>query len=286
MNQPSQDFPLAGVRVLDLTRLLPGPVASLILADLGATVDKVEDPQAGDYARISGPQVAGHSGALSHVGPRQTQPDSRSQTRGRSRCAEEARGALRRRVRAIPSRRARPSGSRTRCPDGREPEARRLRAHRLRPDRTAPRSRRARRELHGARRLAGTSRTGRRAAAASGFSDRRRERRPLVRDRDPGRVAPARPHRARAACSTSRCPIAWRCSRCRRSRACWSAAKIPSAGRKCSAAASPSTTRTRRRTAKPSRSARSSPSFSGFSARRISSKPVSCCSYREITRST
>lgn len=68
MNQPPQDFPLAGVRVLDLTRLLPGPVASLILADLGATVDKVEDPQAGDYARISGPQVAGHSGLFHTLG--------------------------------------------------------------------------------------------------------------------------------------------------------------------------------------------------------------------------
>ena len=62
MTPTSLDSPLAGVRVLDLTRLLPGPVASLILADLGATVDKVEDPQGGDYARISGPQLAGHSG--------------------------------------------------------------------------------------------------------------------------------------------------------------------------------------------------------------------------------
>ena len=68
MTQPSHDSPLAGVRVLDLTRLLPGPVASLILADLGATVDKVEDPQAGDYARISGPQVDGHSGLFHTLG--------------------------------------------------------------------------------------------------------------------------------------------------------------------------------------------------------------------------
>jgi alpha-methylacyl-CoA racemase len=58
--------PLAGVRVLDLTRLLPGPIASLVLADLGATVDKVEDPRGGDYARISGPPIAGQS-ALFHA---------------------------------------------------------------------------------------------------------------------------------------------------------------------------------------------------------------------------
>ncbi|MBE2248779.1 MAG: CoA transferase [Myxococcus sp.] len=44
-------LPLAGLKVLDLTRLLPGPYATLVLADLGATVDKLEEPQGGDYAR-------------------------------------------------------------------------------------------------------------------------------------------------------------------------------------------------------------------------------------------
>lgn len=48
------DPPLAGVRVLDLTRLLPGPVCTLHLADLGADVVKVEDTGAGDYARALG----------------------------------------------------------------------------------------------------------------------------------------------------------------------------------------------------------------------------------------
>ncbi len=47
---------LAGVRVLDLSRLLPGPFASLVLADLGACVDKIEDPAGGDYLRAMPPR--------------------------------------------------------------------------------------------------------------------------------------------------------------------------------------------------------------------------------------
>jgi len=45
----------AGVRILDLSRLLPGPYCSLLFADLGAEVIKIEEPGRGDYARTSRP---------------------------------------------------------------------------------------------------------------------------------------------------------------------------------------------------------------------------------------
>src|SRR5262249_27858648 len=49
--------PLLAVRVIDLTRLLPGAYATLLLANLGADVIKVEDPQGGDGMRSLGARV-------------------------------------------------------------------------------------------------------------------------------------------------------------------------------------------------------------------------------------
>ncbi|MBP9084837.1 MAG: CoA transferase [Kofleriaceae bacterium] len=53
---------LRGVRVLDLSRLLPGPFLTMILADLGADVVKIEDPRIGDYLRAFPPVKGGVAG--------------------------------------------------------------------------------------------------------------------------------------------------------------------------------------------------------------------------------
>jgi alpha-methylacyl-CoA racemase len=52
-------LPLEGIRVLDLSRLLPGGFCSLLLADFGADVVKVEDTGVGDYIRWSPPHYEG-----------------------------------------------------------------------------------------------------------------------------------------------------------------------------------------------------------------------------------
>lgn len=61
VSRPVKQGPLAGVKILDFTRLLPGPMATMFLADMGADVIKIEDPDNPDYIRSFEPQVDGIS---------------------------------------------------------------------------------------------------------------------------------------------------------------------------------------------------------------------------------
>ena len=52
---------LAGLRVVDLTRIVAGPFCSMFLADMGAEVVKIEDPDGGDPVRSQGEARNGYS---------------------------------------------------------------------------------------------------------------------------------------------------------------------------------------------------------------------------------
>jgi crotonobetainyl-CoA:carnitine CoA-transferase CaiB-like acyl-CoA transferase len=59
----SDAAPLAGIKVLDLCRVVSGPFATMQLGDLGADVVKIEQPEHGDESRTYGPPFLGGESA-------------------------------------------------------------------------------------------------------------------------------------------------------------------------------------------------------------------------------
>ena len=69
-------LPLEGMVVLDLTQIMAGPVCTMLLADMGADVIKIEKPNGGDDTRRMGPPFTG-SWASGFLGPQPQQAKSR-----------------------------------------------------------------------------------------------------------------------------------------------------------------------------------------------------------------
>jgi crotonobetainyl-CoA:carnitine CoA-transferase CaiB-like acyl-CoA transferase len=63
----SMSLPLEGMKVIDLTRLLPGPYGTMLLADMGADVIRVEDPKVDDALRFLPPITASGMGIHFHI---------------------------------------------------------------------------------------------------------------------------------------------------------------------------------------------------------------------------
>ena len=212
--------PLAGVRVLELARILAGPWAGQVLADLGADVIKVERSKTGDDTRAWGPPFieAKDGGQLdaayfhsTNRGKRSIEADFESEDGRANR--QEARRALGRADREFQGRRACQVRPRLQEPGAGMSAADLLLGDRLRPGRTLCDARRLRPDGAGHRRVHEPHRHRRRRAdprrrAGVGYFHRR-----LFGDRHPRRAAAARDAPARAAMSTPRWSI--------RPSACW-----------------------------------------------------------------
>ena len=77
--QTHRQGPLSGIRVLDCSRTLSGPYASMVLADFGAEVIKVEPIEKGDETRNFSTLQGVSEPLLHRVEPQQEEPHTRPQ---------------------------------------------------------------------------------------------------------------------------------------------------------------------------------------------------------------
>ena len=138
--------PLDGILVADFSRVLAGPLAAMLLGDLGADVVKVERPDGGDDTRHWGPPWRdGRGDLLPRPQPQQALARARPRRRGGRRARARARRPRRRAHRVLPPRPDRPLGTRRRdAARDREPRPRDLLGHRVRHERGGPRPARLR----------------------------------------------------------------------------------------------------------------------------------------------
>ena len=192
--------PLAGVTVLDLTRVLSGPYCTMVLADLGARVIKVEHPGKGDDTRHWGPPFVGDESAyFLSINRNKESVCARLQAPGGTRRARAAARPRRRPGRELQAGHARPC--RLRVGRGaRAVAAPDLRLDLgLRTDRPAPQRARLRRRDPGGGRLDERHRRRRRPGVSAGRRDLGHRGRALRRAGRHGGAVRARADRRRAA---------------------------------------------------------------------------------------
>ena len=105
--------PLEGLKVIDLTHVMAGPTCTLMLADMGADVIKIERMPGGDDTRRSiPPTIDGEAAAFMMMNRNKRGRGARPQDRGRQTRAAPAAAGRRRRGRELPARHARQAGLR------------------------------------------------------------------------------------------------------------------------------------------------------------------------------
>ena len=84
----NNSLPLRGLKVIDFTRVLAGPLCTMLLGDMGAEVIKIEDPRHGDDTRAWAPFVGGWSTYFLSRQPEQEERGRRSRSPPRAgRCS-------------------------------------------------------------------------------------------------------------------------------------------------------------------------------------------------------